>query len=188
MEFEEVAETVYREFSKHVYEYLRRRVEGDDIAQDLHQKVFERLFLYRSKRGQITDLIRRRDSGEDIGEGLRIAVYGAARDVYAEYYRQRIKKPIEESLDDKTPAGLSTPNPFDGVKMREVRAKLIQALLELELKCRKILYLCYIKNLRYQEIAEELDIVLGTVKSTLHRCKKELRELIEERYPELIVD
>lgn len=41
---------------------------------------------------------------------------------------------------------------------------------------------------KYQEIADELDLPLGTVKSRIFFARKELKEQIEARYPQVALD
>jgi RNA polymerase sigma-70 factor (ECF subfamily) len=40
----------------------------------------------------------------------------------------------------------------------------------------------YLKGMRYEELAEALDLPLGTVKTHLHRAKRQLRHLLETEY------
>lgn len=38
------------------------------------------------------------------------------------------------------------------------------------------------KGLRYEDLAEALDLPMGTVKTHLHRAKRQLRMLLETEY------
>ncbi len=40
----------------------------------------------------------------------------------------------------------------------------------------------YLKGIQYQELAEALDLPMGTVKTHLHRAKRKLRHLLETEY------
>ncbi|MEZ5288723.1 MAG: sigma-70 family RNA polymerase sigma factor [Vicinamibacterales bacterium] len=40
----------------------------------------------------------------------------------------------------------------------------------------------YMKGLRYEDLAEALDLPLGTVKTHLHRAKRQLRHLLDTEY------
>jgi RNA polymerase sigma-70 factor (ECF subfamily) len=40
----------------------------------------------------------------------------------------------------------------------------------------------YLKGMRYEELAEALDLPMGTVKTHLHRAKRRLRRLLETEY------
>ena len=45
---------------------------------------------------------------------------------------------------------------------------------------RMVVYLSDVEGLAYKEIAEALDIPIGTVMSRLHRGRKQLRELLKD--------
>lgn len=40
----------------------------------------------------------------------------------------------------------------------------------------------YLKGMRYEDLAEALDLPMGTVKTHLHRAKRQLRELLETEF------
>jgi len=40
----------------------------------------------------------------------------------------------------------------------------------------------YLKGLRYEDLAEALDLPMGTVKTHLHRAKRQLRHLLETEF------
>jgi RNA polymerase sigma-70 factor (ECF subfamily) len=49
----------------------------------------------------------------------------------------------------------------------------------------KIPFLMHFKGFKYQEIADELELPLGTVKSRIFFARKELKDLINRRYDNL---
>ncbi len=53
------------------------------------------------------------------------------------------------------------------------------ALNKLSPEHRIVLVLKVIEDLKYEEIAEILDVPIGTIRSRLHRARIELREIIE---------
>ena len=56
------------------------------------------------------------------------------------------------------------------------------ALAELPLQFREILLLCEVEEMSYGEISEALAIPQGTVMSRLHRARRALRRLLEEKH------
>ncbi|MDR1552180.1 MAG: sigma-70 family RNA polymerase sigma factor [Prevotellaceae bacterium] len=67
------------------------------------------------------------------------------------------------------------------VMIREQQIILMQSLLEqLKPKYKKLIELRYFKDYSYEEIAAELNIPIGTVKTLLHRAKSALGKLIAQ--------
>ena len=94
--------------------------------------------------------------------------------------RRRASHFVSEEMSDTddaapqpTPEGL---HPFDGVAVHE-------ALLKLNEEYRAALTLFYLKSNSYKEIAEILDIPIGTVMSRISRGKAELRKLLSDPAP-----
>jgi RNA polymerase sigma-70 factor (ECF subfamily) len=73
------------------------------------------------------------------------------------------------------------PLPTENVEHRQTRAMVLEALNSLEPDTRAILVLRDLQDLDYQQLAEALDVPLGTVKSRLYRARIELRNAIEQR-------
>ncbi len=93
--------------------------------------------------------------------------------------RQRRHAPALVSLDD----GFDSPSPDTGPMERVERATRQQALQEalrrLPAEQREILDLVFYQQLSGPEVADVLQITLGTVKSRLHRAKEALRRTLQ---------
>lgn len=61
----------------------------------------------------------------------------------------------------------------------EVRERLDKALARLSPDARFLIAGHYLQDVRYEDLAEALNMPLGTVKTQLHRAKRRLRELLE---------
>jgi len=72
------------------------------------------------------------------------------------------------------------PTPRKVATDRETMSFLEGHLLTLNEEHREVLVLRYMEELSYEEIAEILNLSLGTVKSRIHRARNELRDLMEE--------
>src|SRR5262249_27113238 len=73
----------------------------------------------------------------------------------------------------------SAPSPFEDAAHEEVRAKVEQELRSVPEPYRTVVILRDIEDLAYEEVAEVLQISLGTVKSRLVRGRVALRERLE---------
>ena len=79
------------------------------------------------------------------------------------------------------------PYTIDETVMDAERARLVWAALEaLREQERVVVYLRYFLALPEKELAEYLACAPGTVKSRLHRALAKLREVIAQRYPQLL--
>lgn len=79
------------------------------------------------------------------------------------------------------------PHSIDETVIDRERARLVWAALEsLREQERVVVYLRYFLNLPERELAEYLGCAQGTVKSRLHRALSKLREVVQQRYPQLL--
>jgi RNA polymerase sigma-70 factor (ECF subfamily) len=67
------------------------------------------------------------------------------------------------------------PDPYEEARGREVSAALSVALAEIDDEAREVLLLRDAEDLSYEEIAEILEVPVGTVRSRLHRARNEVR-------------
>jgi RNA polymerase sigma-70 factor, ECF subfamily len=70
----------------------------------------------------------------------------------------------------------STPE-AEVIKLHDL-ATLREALMELAPRLREVILLCDLEELKYREIAEILDVPIGTVMSRLARARKMLRQIL----------
>ncbi len=126
---------------------------GDDLVQDCLEKALRR---YDSLREE-----------NRIGSWLRSILYN----LYMDELRRRRSRGIEEDVDVLTnDISVSVPA-RDGAEAGAFR----QAMDSLSTEHRQILLLVGLEGLNYREIAEELQIPIGTVMSRLARARERLR-------------
>jgi ATP-dependent Lon protease len=63
-----------------------------------------------------------------------------------------------------------------------LRDRMEKAIRRLPVHYRVLIHGHYMKGLRYEELAEALDLPMGTVKTHLHRAKRQLRHLLETEF------
>jgi RNA polymerase sigma-70 factor (ECF subfamily) len=145
-----------------------------DLTQDVFLKALESIGTFRGRSAFYTWIFR-------IAANMSIS-----------YRRKRVRRSAV-SLDDPVsgdghgnPATLSrmlsddrAADPADGPMAAETRHQVAQALAALEPDYRAVIVLRDIEQFDYQEIADILEVALGTVKSRLHRGRMALRELLK---------
>jgi len=93
---------------------------------------------------------------------------------------RRLVRPDEEAL-----LRLSDPGrrPDAALERSELEAALARAIAELPEERRIVVVLRDVEGLAYEEIAQVLELELGTVRSRLHRARAELKEKLERFLP-----
>lgn len=132
---------------------------SEDVAQETFIKVWEKLHLYRPTGS------------------FRSWVYRIASNTALDIFRRRKE---EADVDD-----LPLPAPGDGVEhnlIRQQQAELVrQAVLDLPDASRIVLVLREYEGLSYQEIADSLEIPLGTVMSRLSYARGKLKQALSRQ-------
>ena len=96
----------------------------------------------------------------------------------------RIRRRKEESIDEMSEEGIApiaveTIDPEQSAVRKELGEKIGRALLRLRPKEREIIILQHFQDYSYQEIAQLLDIPIGTVMSRLYSARRALRREME---------
>jgi RNA polymerase sigma-70 factor (ECF subfamily) len=99
---------------------------------------------------------------------------------------QERKGPYTESLDtaadpDETPRHqpVATDRAFGDLVVRDRMEKAIR---RLPTQYQVLINGHYMKGMRYEDLADALNLPLGTVKTHLHRAKRQLRELLQSEF------
>ncbi len=143
---------------------LRDPALAEDLAQETFIKAFSHLSSYDSRYRFVNWILR------------------IARNTAIDYLRQ--PRPAVSSFDDQEGAAgaerlnSTAPSPFAAAARGELRAVLDAAIEQLRPEYRQVVVLRYQEEFSYEEIAEMVDLPLGTVKSYLHRARAELAQAI----------
>lgn len=104
-------------------------------------------------------------------------VFGIARNTCIDEHRRRRRG--GEAVDDEVVD--ARPGPHE-LSSRAERARLLHdALAEVPPLYREVLILYHFEHLKYEEIAEALEIPMGTVMNRIFRARKKLKEALEAR-------
>ena len=153
-------EEIVKRYQRRVYGTAFRIVRRHDVADDVVQEAFLRAY----------QALGRFDLSRPFGPWIcRIAANLAVNHVRSPQSR-------EEALPDahaETPA--AGDGPLGGVLDREAHAELARAMESLSPEQRAVFVLRVFEELSYKEIAEALEISIGTVMSRLSRARERLR-------------
>jgi RNA polymerase sigma-70 factor (ECF subfamily) len=163
-----------RRYERELYGYLRRYVGDATMAEDVFQNTFLQVFvkiesfehgrpvrpwLYTIATNQAIDAMRRncRHQAVSLNQGREVSVPSEPDDLLS-------------SLESKTI------DPLDAAQGEERRLAVRAAVDRLPDFLRQVVLLGYYQGLKYREIADILEIPLGTVKSRLHTALQKLQE------------
>jgi RNA polymerase sigma-70 factor (ECF subfamily) len=123
------------------------------------------------------------------GTNLRAWLFKILTNTFINQYRQRARTPRSESIDEVEDFYLyqhlidsgvqpGTSEPEQDVLDRLVDDDIIKALEELPVPFRQVVLLADVEGFAYKEIADILDIKIGTVMSRLHRGRRRLQQAL----------
>lgn len=178
-------ESAYREllrrYQRPVFSLIHRMVRDRELAEDLAQDTFVKVlnaleryqpgykfssWIFKIAHNTALDSLRRRELPTLSLDGAPDAVSEAA---------QAASRPVVTSEEQ---------SPADFAAGRELGAHIEAAIGRLRPEYRTAVTLYHVEGFAYEEIAETMGLPLGTVKTFIHRARRELREQLEHLRPE----
>ena len=156
---------LFEMYAPRVKSYMMRQGAHPNTAEELAQEtlltVWRKAALYSAEKGSVTTWIF------TIARNLRIDR------LRREFPWQQLPEGHEETPSNDIP-------PDEAVSEAERRDRVQSALAALPEEQRNIVALSYIDGLSHSEIAERLEVPLGTVKSRMRLAYQKIREAIED--------
>ncbi|MDR1170729.1 MAG: sigma-70 family RNA polymerase sigma factor [Prevotellaceae bacterium] len=158
-------------YHDNIFYYILRMVgdkaHADDLTLESFDKAFQNLDKYNEQYAFSTWL------------------YKIAKNCTIDFVRKRklnylhiIYGQDEESSINENTLSSGTLNPEENMIQQQEELILLKYIEALKPKYRKLIELRFLKEYAYEEIAEELNIPIGTVKTRLFRAKNALAEMI----------
>ncbi len=169
-------------YQRRIYSVCYRMVRSPDDAADLTQdvllKVVEHLSTYDG-RSKLSTWIIRVAMNASLSH-LRRAKLRETRSLDAAAGGSESGE-SEKAARQPRSAVLSSrePSPVQGVEQDQQRMLVLQALDTLDPDTRALLVLRDMQDMDYQQLAEALDVPLGTIKSRLFRARAAFRDALE---------
>ena len=147
----------------------RNPADAEDLVQEAYLRAFRSLHQFRP------------------GTNLRAWIFRIMTNAYINEYRKRSRRPTSSSLDDLEEFYLydhlidsgvqpTSERPEDIVLDRLTASDVIDALDGLSDDFREVVLLADVEGFSYREIAEIMDIPVGTVMSRLYRARQRLQK------------
>ncbi len=116
------------------------------------------------------------------GTNFKAWLFTIMKNIFINNYRKKMKaNTIQDSTDNLyylNSGNIDITNKADSNIMMNELEKMIDSLDD----SLKVPFLMHYEGFKYQEIADTLDLPLGTVKSRIFFARKELKQMIHERY------
>lgn len=149
----------------------RNKADAEDLVQEAYLRAFRALDQYKD------------------GTNLRAWLFRIMTNAYINDYRKRSRRPVNSSLDDIEEFYLydhlidsgvqpSSERPEDIVLNQITAGDVLKSLDVLSDDFRHVVLLADVEGFTYREIAEILDIPVGTVMSRLYRARRKLQSAL----------
>lgn len=164
-------EKIYELYSGILYatalKVLRDPADAQDVVQDVFIQIWEKAKLYDRRRGK------------PLTWAMTMTRNKAIDRLRSSQRRSRLKEEAQEELRQENPVA-------EAVSAEEVQAHeqgqiVRKAVQELNVEQRRAIELAFFSGLTQAEIAEALDVPLGTIKARIRRGLLKLRGLIRTR-------
>lgn len=160
-------EDLFKSNFAYLCNFAKQYVEDGDTAQDLCQKVFIQLW---EKRATL-----------DSNQNLKSYLFTAVKNSCLNYIRDH-KKYRSKILDLDCGDIEFSEQAVDRLATNDLQAVIEEALNQLPEKCRKVFEMSRFQEMKYKEIAEELDISQKTVEAHMSKALKLLRAHLKENW------
>jgi len=155
----QIVRTHWRKVFNLAYKFVGRHDEAEDLAQDVFLKIFKALHTFDRRANFQTWLI------------------SISRNLCIDHYRS-VRKERETMARDVDASMLTPPSrdrsPLGELEQVDLRRRIKEALAELPSTLREAVVLRDLQEFSYQEIATQLRLPEGTVKSRINRGRLEL--------------
>ena len=164
---EEGVAAAYREHGPELYRFVLRGLGDSGAAQDVVQETFVR--AWRAGERFDPEL-----------SSLRGWLFAIARNAMVDHRRAAAARPWQQALVDPVAPEVdvvTVDDPIDGLLRKWV---VEEALLRLSVEHRTVIVETYLKGRPYEDVASELQIPVGTVRSRVFYGLKALRIVMDE--------
>lgn len=161
-------ETLMNTYAKRVfnmaYQFCGNREEAEDLTQDIFLKLHHALSKFDFQKNFTAWLLT-------LSKNYLID----------EYRRTKWERTQRDEFDERVLAQSTLSGPEDNLARKETQAIIWEGLNRLSSEMRMAVILRDLQGRSYEEMAEILDLPLGTVKSRVNRARLALAEVLKDR-------
>lgn len=164
---------VYAENHKSILGYINSKIHDFELAQEMANDVFIKLST-------------RLHTFDETKASLKTWVTTFAKNAVIDHYRRKKIQlmSIDNSNDHNDEKSLTladtlkdkTLTPYDQLKNKELKDNIEEVIYNLKKRNFDVAYYFFIEQLSYEEIADVLNLSLGTIKGQLFRARKEMQK------------
>lgn len=166
-----VFERAFKEHFKALHAYAFTIIRDEENAEEIVQNVFFKLWEKKDQIDEITS--------------LRAYLYRATYNDSLNFLKHNKVRAAYETYAKAT--GSDRNDAVDTLSTKELQAKIDKALNELPEQCRTIFQMSRFEELKYREIAEQLNLSVKTVENQMGKALKVLREKLADCLPLLFI-
>jgi RNA polymerase sigma-70 factor (ECF subfamily) len=152
-----------------IYRLVRDRERAEDLAQETFIKVLNALdrydpsfkfssWIFKIAHNTALDDLRRKHPET-------LSIHGSPHASTADELEATVLTPV---------SGDETPEDF--TSSREIGTHIEEAISRLRIEYRTAILLCHVEGRPYEEVAQIMNVPLGTVKTYIHRARNELKK------------
>lgn len=152
---------IYHQYKDRIYSNLLKLVRTDDLAEELLQEVFYKLWL---NRGQLADV-----------QYFSAYLYRIAANLVADFYR---KAALNKKLQDRLIYTMTElyDHVEDQVNYKESNAIIEQAIASLSPQRQTVYNLCKVEGKTYEEVSQILGISTSTINDHIVKAKRVIQK------------
>lgn len=155
-------EYLFNRYSEAIRRLLLHRSASVEDTEDLLQETFIKVYIN----------LQRYSDNYTFGQWI----YTIARNTHIDFERRRQE---DLSIDDKFSAPMAcTPSPEDNLINIQQRSQIEAYIGCLPQQYRQLFTMRFLEDYSYEEIAEKLNLPMGTVKTQIHRARERMCRLI----------
>lgn len=157
--------------SKDIYNFCRQLTKNKEEADDLYQDTF-------LKAIELCAIIDKGNNPKSYLLSIAVKLWKNRRRKYAWRKRIAAMESYKEIVYDQNLSNYGT-TPEGELLEKEMQEMVARAVSELKEEYRVPMYLCYTSEMSLKEISRILHLPEGTVKSRLHKARKEVKKYLE---------